>query len=122
MSEEPKLSPTQDLVMEVVAARYRLGEPFWSVERRNLAAIRGLAQLGLVTWREHNASHRHVYVTLTDAGRELYVTDYVPPLFDEDRLARAIGDPGAVVGRRDPGESATRWATRALMVTLLRRT
>lgn len=120
MTDEPKLTPTQDLIMCAVAARFRLGEPFWTIARRNLQAIEGLEALGLVTWRHHNASSVHVYVTLTAAGRAMYVTaDYVPPICNEDRIARAIGDPGSVVGSRDPGESVTRWSARAVVVTLL---
>lgn len=121
MTTERILPPTQDLVMEVLAARARTGEVEWSFATRHMGTIRRLAELGLVTWRAHNI-YGHVYVRLTDAGRAEYLGDeYVPPILaNEDRIAQAIGDPGSIVGRRDPGESVTRWSTRAVITTLLR--
>jgi hypothetical protein len=40
--------PTQHLVMEVLAARYRLGEPFWPFPQNCSKAVDALAEKGLV--------------------------------------------------------------------------
>lgn len=32
-----------------------------------------------------------------------------------DRIAQAIGDPGSIVGDRQPFETVTRWSTRAVL-------
>lgn len=74
-----KLTPTQDLIMEVLAARYRCGEHLWTFDSRHTKAIRELSRLGLV----HEASgvtEHSIRAMLTDAGKALYLLDtYIPP-------------------------------------------
>lgn len=67
-----KLTPTQDLIMEVLVARVRLGEPFWHFERRNGPALRGLAEVGYV--RVDDGVTDMYRVTLLAPGREAYMS------------------------------------------------
>ena len=84
------LTPTQDLVMEVLAARYRLGEECWTFPANRRPAVQYLAEKGLVTWKE-GIVERTVLVWLTEAGRARYVTEgYTPPIFA--RLVTTLPD------------------------------
>lgn len=78
------LTPTEDLVMEVLAARYRLGEHLWTFDSRQRPAIRRLAARGLVN-EIHGMVENSIRASLTDKGRALYVTaDYVPPILRKE--------------------------------------
>jgi hypothetical protein len=86
------LPPTQYLVMEVLAARHRLGEPFWTFPSRLAPAIGALEEAGLV-WSDSAPTPRHVRVWLTDTGRAAATdTGYRSPLAGllaaEQELAR----------------------------------
>lgn len=61
------LTPTQDLVMEVLAARRRMGENLWTFESRHTKTINQLAELGLV-YVASGVVEKTIRATLTDAG------------------------------------------------------
>jgi hypothetical protein len=123
------LPPTQYLILEVLGARHRLGEPFWTFPDRLRPAACALEAAGLVIWK-HGVAARSIQVWLTHAGRAAaLMPSYVPPI--EDRIAQAIGDPGSIVGKRKgPGwgkgddgyaereETVPRWSTRAVLAVL----
>jgi hypothetical protein len=69
-----KLTPTQDLLLGVLAARYRCGELLWTFESRHKKTIRELAQLGLVM-EASGVTENTVRAALTDAGRAIYLID-----------------------------------------------
>lgn len=94
------LSPTEDLVMEVLAARYRLGEYVWTFDSRQAKAINSLALRGLAT-PIHGIVEHTVRAALTDNGRAEYVTArYRPPvLADIERLLNRALDAGDRFGR-----------------------
>lgn len=69
-----RLPPTQYLVLEVLAARYRLGEHTWSFPARLNAAGEALAQLGLIVWTSHPAPDAR-RAWLTDAGKSAVLSD-----------------------------------------------
>jgi hypothetical protein len=72
------LTPTEDLIMDVLSARVRLGEPFWTFEYRHRPALRRLVERGLI--RTEPATTEHIEAYLTDVGRAEYLTDrYTPP-------------------------------------------
>lgn len=74
------LTPTEDLVMEVLAARYRLGETFWTFDSRHKRAILGLESKGLARLM-HGIVEKSVRASLTDAGRRKYLSPaYETPL------------------------------------------
>jgi len=85
MPQQPipdRLTPTQDLIMEVLAARFRLGERTWTFDDHSAIrkAMRVLEERGLVTWKS-GITENTLRAWMTEAGRAEYVTaDYVPPI------------------------------------------
>lgn len=76
------LTPTEDLILEVLIARHRLGEPFWPVSTRSQKAINSLAEKGLVT-DYGSAVEGCVRVGLTIKAKAYWCNPdtYVPPIF-----------------------------------------
>lgn len=73
------LPPTQYLVMEVLAARYRLGEQVWPFPQRLVTALGALRKLGLIDVKS-GVVRGTVVVNLTDLGRAAVLADdYVVP-------------------------------------------
>jgi hypothetical protein len=74
------LPPTQYLIVETLAARHRLGEPFWTFPTRLLSVVRALAAIGLV-WHRPAPTPSAVQVGLTAAGRAAVLdAGYRPPV------------------------------------------
>ena len=79
------LPPTQYLILEVLAARHRLGEQLWTFPTRLRSYVERLADLGLVGWKSGIAP-KTVMVWLTEAGgRAAMDESYVPPNERTDR-------------------------------------
>ena len=77
--EYDTLPITQQLVLEVLAARTRLGEKLWTFPAGAQRALNLLESRGLVT-QMHGTVERTVRASLTDAGRALALDpDYTPP-------------------------------------------
>lgn len=75
-----KLTPTEDLIMEVLAARYRLGEHLWTMDSRTLKAAESLQAKGLVSTM-HGIVEKSYRVSLTQEGRDMYLSaTYSPPV------------------------------------------
>jgi hypothetical protein len=72
-------TPTQELILEVLAARHRLGEHLWTFDSRTRAAAEVLAKAGLI--RVLDGSVEHTYrARLTEAGRaQQLIDDYESP-------------------------------------------
>ncbi len=80
------LTPTAELILDVLAARWRLGETSWRFPARLQADIRALEHLGAATGQAGKRDGT-VTVSLTDAGRDHVINpQYRPPL--ADRTAR----------------------------------
>lgn len=62
------LPPTQLLILEVLAARYRLGEGMWTFPRNHTAYLAKLAAARLVDWW-YGPDPARVQATLTDQGK-----------------------------------------------------
>lgn len=93
MSTNPKLSPKADLIMETLVARVRLGEPFWSFEKRHAKAIQELSDIGYVRFGDGYMGSIRVW--LEDAGRAAWmVGDYDPqrPLREDNEQLRRAAD------------------------------
>lgn len=87
--EAPSLTPTQSLVLEVLGARYRLGESIWPFDKiqANTRACTGLEVLGLVGTRSGPIEHSF-QVWLTQAGKDYVLgAEYESPL---DRLKQEL--------------------------------
>lgn len=78
------LPPTQYLVLEVLAARYRLGEPYWTFPRSLRPVLDALRDKGLIWWRHSPTPELQAY--LTDAGKAEALSDtYRTPAAREHR-------------------------------------
>ena len=77
---EINVTPTEDLVMEVLAARVRGGESCWTFENTHLRALRALQAKGLLHFDSApTPKARRAY--LTDLGRETYLfSGYTEPV------------------------------------------
>lgn len=83
------LTPTQDLLMNLLVARHRLGERLWTFDARHKTALEQLADRGLATVM-HGAVENTVRASLTEAGRAEWVSEtYVPPLLAQVEAAAA---------------------------------
>ncbi len=72
-------TPTQDLILEVLAARYRLGEMLWTFDSRHRKAIGDLSERGLVN-EMHGVVEKTIRASLTSVGVSHIISDgYVPP-------------------------------------------
>lgn len=82
---EVALTPTESLVLEVLAARHRLGEHLWTFTDRPAItrAINKLVGRGLVGSKGGVVDHT-VRAWLTEDGRAAAMSDdYVPPILRE---------------------------------------
>jgi hypothetical protein len=99
------LPPTQALVLEVLAARARLGETHWTFSTRHRPALEALAKRGLLWWKE-GVVERTCMAFLTDAGRQatLSATYQTPAvrLLEEALFLRMYGE-------RPPGSGNENW-------------
>lgn len=85
-----KLPPTQYLVLEVLAARHRLGETTWSFPTSLERALLALQSAGLIA-TFGSTRPKTVRARLTDAGKSVALgSDYTPPNGGYDRLRRAL--------------------------------
>lgn len=77
---EKKLTPTENLALEVLIARYRLGEHLWTFDKSAERALEGLASKGITTVL-HGVTEHTVRAMLTDEAQAAYLGyDYIPPI------------------------------------------
>lgn len=99
------LPPTQSLVLEVLAARARLGETCWTFSTRHRPALEALTKRGLLWWKS-GVMPRTCVAFLTDAGREaVFGKDYTPPVVRAQEGADLIEEALRIrmYGERAPG-------------------
>jgi len=73
-------SPTQDLILEVLIARYRLGENCWTFNSNLTKQMLALEDLGYVTWKS-GIIYKTVLVWLTDKGKKEFLSNtYEAPI------------------------------------------
>lgn len=90
-TEKLKLTPTQELILDVLAARFRTGEILWTFGSRSRKAAEGLRDLGLVALM-HGVVERTYRASLTKAGQDLVIAaEYTSPL---DRAREKAYDEG----------------------------
>lgn len=83
-----KLTPTEDLIMEVLAARARLGETIWTFEARHRSAMEKLESKGLVR-SIHGVVESTIRASLTSHGRATYMlSDYEAPILKRYKLKK----------------------------------
>ncbi len=79
--DEPKLSPTQELVMEVLAGRWREGRSVWTFSARHRRTLESLASLGLIH-QKSGVVERTRLAWFSDKGLEAWGMnkDYAAPV------------------------------------------
>lgn len=84
------LPTKQDLIVEVLMARHRLGEPFFPIDIRLDKALTRLSERGIVEVITDSPSHHRV--RLTDAAKQFLFVEskYQSPV--EKRLKKALED------------------------------
>jgi hypothetical protein len=82
------LPPTQQLILDVLAARYRLGEQLWTFSSKGMRRpMDALAKAGLIGWKS-GITENTIRAWLTDAGKSAVLyAGYEPP---KHRPAAAI--------------------------------
>ncbi|WIB65287.1 hypothetical protein [Curtobacterium sp. MCBD17_040] len=88
------LPAKQSLIVDILTARHRLGEPFWPIEVTLDKTLDALLRLGVVeVWTYTSEHHR---VMLTDAAKKRLIdgVKYTSPL--ERELAEARADVAAL--------------------------
>lgn len=79
MEYEP--TPTEDLILEVLAARLRLGETRWPFDTKHGKAIKSLSKNGLVSFDHGNVESTY-NVWLTPDGKSATVSPtYEAPIY-----------------------------------------
>lgn len=74
-----KLTPTQDLIMDLLVARYRLGESLWTLDSRVQKQAEALEAIGYIETM-HGVVENTIRASLTEDGRKAYMSDsYTPP-------------------------------------------
>lgn len=85
-SEDPTdLPPTQYLIMEVLGARWRLGEEHWTFPSYLSQQLRVLEARGLLTWK-HGIVARTCMAWLTEEGKQVWLS----PMYQMPRVE--LGD------------------------------
>ena len=72
--DDYEFPPTQYLMLETLAARWRLGEVFWTFPKRMRPIAQRLEALELVTINGGNVPYT-IRVALTDLGRRVVLSD-----------------------------------------------
>lgn len=118
------LPPTQALVLEVLAARYRLGETYWSFSVRHRPTLERLERRGLVSWKPSPAPGACM-AWLTDAGRVAVLSGtYQPPALGEWEVRNGdhvMGGYADDCTEEEMREHARYWRRRGVPATLWRR-
>jgi hypothetical protein len=90
MTGDRPLTPTAELILDVLAARYRTGEKVWPFSTRYQAAIRLLEERGLI-WQMDGDQPYTTRVGFTAAGTAMLLTStYRSPLEHELEAAHKI--------------------------------
>lgn len=87
-----KLTPTENLALEVLIARYRTGEHLWTFDSKP-AIVKALDSLNekKLVWTMHGSVEHTVRAGLTAHGVSKYVGNYTPPNGIQDPVALVQG-------------------------------
>lgn len=73
------MTPTQELLMEVLAARYRCGETLWTFDARHRKQLEKLESIGMVSVMDGMVENT-CRASLTEKGKAEWISDrYVSP-------------------------------------------
>lgn len=89
MPKKYKMTPTEDLFLETLAARIRLGESIWTFQARHRQTAEKLANLGIVGWKS-GIVEDSILVWFTDRGKaECLSFAYIPPIAEDSKKVTA---------------------------------
>lgn len=78
--DAPKVTPTEDLLLEVLVARWREGWALWTFDRRWRKQLESLERKGYL-WEKSGVVEKTWLAWLTPQGRDwLMSPDYKPPV------------------------------------------
>lgn len=106
-----KLTPTEELILDVLAARYRLGETLWTFSSRHSKALDSLEAKKLISGM-HGITENTLRASLTELGKKYALSStYTPqqPIGEEEFAVESRTVPGAHWDRIDTGRE---WSTR----------
>lgn len=84
------LTPTEELIGDVLAARARTGETMWTFDSRLTKQLLHLEALGLIG-TTHGIIEKTVRAYLTEDGKARFISDkYVPPMDKGGARARHV--------------------------------
>lgn len=84
IDQSAKLTPTENLIVELLVARYRLGERLWTFNAEVTRQVYLLSEKGYVTPMS-GVTEGTVRAMLTEEAVALYLSyDYVPPIAREN--------------------------------------
>lgn len=85
-------TPTESLILEVLTARWRLGEHAWTFQSRLKPQLEQLERRGLIGYKSASVEHAYL-VWFTEQGYNAYVksSKYRPPIFEQlSKKARKV--------------------------------
>lgn len=86
--KEPKLTGKQELFIDVLIARVRLGENIWTFDERFTKQAEELESLGLIGWKSHQIEG-FILAWFTAKGKEIYLSyPYEIPLLKGYELVK----------------------------------
>lgn len=95
-----ELPPTQLLLMEVLAARHRLGETWWTLDSKTKAAAKACEALGLLSLM-HGIVPQTYRAAISAKGLAATLSpEYVPPILAAQRRGEPQDRSGEVSRRR----------------------
>lgn len=84
-----KLTPTENLALEVLIARYRTGEHLWTFDSEATKALNKLEEKGLV-FTMHGTVEHTIRAGLSEKGKKKFIGDYTPPNGIQDPVALVL--------------------------------
>jgi len=84
------LTPTEELIGDVLAARARTGETLWTFDSRLTKQVLHLEEMGLVNVT-HGIVEKTLRASLTELGKIRFISEsYVPPMDNGGARARHV--------------------------------
>lgn len=77
------LTPTENLMVELLVARHRCGEEVWTVHSRHTGTLRKLEKKGIVQWKP-GIIEKSCLANLTDEAKDVTMSwSYTPPIISQ---------------------------------------
>lgn len=85
---EDNFTPTQELIIELLIARTRLGENVWTFSNRFTKTVEQLTERGYVEWKSASV-YGYILVWFTEESKEVFLSfPYQAPILEKYKLKR----------------------------------